>query len=807
MSDMEIIKKAKTLSAAERRARKLGEVTFDFSSSPTVQSYDVVDMDAPITRNEIKLAYNFIGKELAQKANKMAIDLGYIGSVDLKMKPGSGHLAIDSPYARALVHAFRTRNYASARGYMNYDDTINAVIRMVGILLTSDKHIAIKAPMQSGKTAIIVLGSMLYRTIQQANGVKVRNALIPYGRRGPSKEMLKDYEACWHTYHGIQDQRSDDEGDTLGDLNNSRRTFPEKGSNAIYSRNTQQQIDEYTNIANLEDADELVAYIDEADFASNENSQRGSSGSIGKLMARCDDLVNNEDLRVRLVLLSATAYEFDGLHEHFEQIEVRKLPGSGYRGVCQGDQLNICSLTDVGSALGLRDLQNDFDLGKNGIDRIQSVCKLIAGLFKGVRAPGLGLNGLPANGGRAIAIRFGSAAQTEALIKHWTTFYSHHEVRVVHHYEDNLTTDRGEPITIEEAMSGDIPCLIVVKGSARRADRFPAACALFLDFTKKYTTAESFYQGMIGRACGYKPDNIVVIVSDANMELVQATRDYFAETGEDEPQLPFARAVRVGRKVFRAKMRDRYVVHVNQLDAFSPGLGKVLKQNMALLPEHNLLRVHQIEKKRKTGEVTQTNVLTLKRPSEGYKSPLPDLLVNDEKVGAFRVNYMALFGDRFDEIEGYLSERLGNTVVCLKPGSTTRPDKRALDTDSNGFIRINMANVDRSNHGGSDSSNRDDRRNTPRLRGKGDSANDVRPELLYRFRRDDAGDWTFEPIGIQIFFDGKSVKDVSEARNGVATLNLPSNRSAYARFRTRAGTATLSAISKKPVAHTTLNTF
>jgi hypothetical protein len=67
----------------------------------------------------------------------------------------------------------------------------------------------------------------------------------------------------------------------------------------------------------------------------------------------------------------------------------------------------------------------------------------------------------------------------------------------------------------------DLPYLIVVTNRARMADAFPKQVKFFMDLAKQASNLNALLQGLLGRACGYDKDSLVVL-SDANADIVEA---------------------------------------------------------------------------------------------------------------------------------------------------------------------------------------------------------------------------------------------------------------------------------------------
>ncbi|HEY5721502.1 MAG TPA: hypothetical protein VIT45_04185 [Allosphingosinicella sp.] len=83
---------------------------------------------------------------------------------------------------------------------------------------------------------------------------------------------------------------------------------------------------------------------------------------------------------------------------------------------------------------------------------------------------------------------------------------------------------RGQSVkrAIESRKRKDLPFLVAVTNRARMGDAFPSSVRWFVDFSRQASTLNALLQGLLGRACGYNK-NSVVVLSDPNTQLV---RDY-----------------------------------------------------------------------------------------------------------------------------------------------------------------------------------------------------------------------------------------------------------------------------------------
>ena len=93
------------------------------------------------------------------------------------------------------------------------------------------------------------------------------------------------------------------------------------------------------------------------------------------------------------------------------------------------------------------------------------------------------------------------------------------KIEVIEYFGSN---HKGKSVkrAIQERSRPDLPFLIAVTNRARMGDAFPRDVQWFLEFSKKAANLNGLLQGLLGRACGYGKQS-VVIMSEENCELVE----------------------------------------------------------------------------------------------------------------------------------------------------------------------------------------------------------------------------------------------------------------------------------------------
>jgi hypothetical protein len=81
----------------------------------------------------------------------------------------------------------------------------------------------------------------------------------------------------------------------------------------------------------------------------------------------------------------------------------------------------------------------------------------------------------------------------------------------------------GKGMTVKHLIAGrtrpQLPYLFMVTSKARMGDQFPSDVNYFIDFAQKASDLNSLLQGLVGRACGYGK-NSLVLLSDRNYQML-----------------------------------------------------------------------------------------------------------------------------------------------------------------------------------------------------------------------------------------------------------------------------------------------
>ena len=692
------------------------------------------------------------------------------GRPDLQLHYKDDFEAADYSYANEYAQAFYSGNRHS-RGYVGFRDTVEAVGDAIIHLLDYDAarpHIAFRAPMQSGKTGFMVLLALLVRLFHKRGHTAARVYFHPYNSTGPTEETKRDYSAALHLYANLMVGGFNR---TLGSVN-SGIVDADQFVKRSTRRSVKQMIDEIVRRAEREGLKEVVFVIDEADHAS------GAHSVLAQMMKWALRLAESGyPVRVRFVFVSATPYEFSGLDACYP-IEIVKHSGQGYRGIVQGDRYHCHAWTKLAEACGIRELTVDFKVAKEGVRLSRPVARMIGRLLKGVDAPHLGLNGMPGNGGRAIVVRYHTSAETWALRKALEEYCKRAKLDVfLHTHNGRRKTVAGKIIkTVDDLLQAvDGPIVIFVTGLARRSDRFDKDCSLFLDFTHKTLSAEAFYQGFVGRASGYKPDNVALFLSEFNMQTVVKTRKFYDETGIDRPQLASTRAILLkedGTKAQRARTpsRTQHAIELKDLARIDPAFVRALRRRVAA-SVGAVLQAYPVTRRNGTPGV---RVRTLTPTQFGTCPEMTRIVPSAKGVPQFRFDFQALFGGAsgWRWVEKCLSGHFRNPVRLLAPGGTlVGSDGVAMGYNNDGgHINVAVGNYDRNLHGdghqGGGSTTSRWATSAPAQRGKSNTSQKVlMPEFMFRIRQLPDGRYIARLMSIFVYFD-RAVRDDSLLARG-----------------------------------------
>jgi hypothetical protein len=90
----------------------------------------------------------------------------------------------------------------------------------------------------------------------------------------------------------------------------------------------------------------------------------------------------------------------------------------------------------------------------------------------------------------------------------------------------------GQGMTVKQVIAGrkkpQLPYLFMVTSKARMGDQFPSDVQYFIELSQKASDLNALLQGLVGRACGYGK-NSLVILSDKNHRILDA---YMASHGD-----------------------------------------------------------------------------------------------------------------------------------------------------------------------------------------------------------------------------------------------------------------------------------
>ena len=710
-------------------------------------------------------------------------------------------------------------------GYIFYEDSIKASANALGLLAFTTSHVAILAPTQGGKTTIINSVTQMARLYVKNSGRKATVLLVPFGRSGPTEETMRDFEHSAGLGAPLY-FKSYPYG-TLGQVNQNGDFTDSKPST---KRNTQGQLEDAIQQMVDQGNNELWLVVDEADYASN------LDGVLDTFLKRCDEIHKDpkfggdlpNGMSVRLILVSATGFEYGDI-DTIAKIIITKSEDSGYQGLVQGNWIPMKGMSEFAGHIGIPELIG-FDINSDYETKVHHFGNMIGKLKTGMRLPLLlndkqqpFFNGLPFNGKPCIAIRYGKSTQTDQLVKHLNIF--HPDLSVIEHFGERLRGKDGRPLRVEDAVKDEVAkgkkCVVILKGYGRRADRFDGDLfGIFIDTTRKYHTAESFYQGLIGRSTGHKDSNLFVLLTDKNISLVNQVRSVFlmtkAETGigEDVPPIRFQRAFVSGAKVQNDDLAPQRSQFRLVLDQLSEPLRSRLMNNI-----RQNLQPFVTAKKTGKKDIHGRDVWTVRPKTWAQVQKEGIDLRQSRKDKHFLIhNYIhGVFGGfgGMSDLEEVIRTRFCNPDVrFLMPGVTRADGKRFMawvngsynnkDREAIPFKESDYANAYSSyiefsfgyfgrNHGGDGGPDRDTRR-AASTRGRDRDKKDIlEPDVHFDFVRDDNGEVVTNdkgeaemyPAMLLLHFDGV-YRDMSRVQERLRNEVLPI-KSLYERLTEKGG--------------------
>jgi hypothetical protein len=338
----------------------------------------------------VKTFNEFLDVHCRDKRIKKKIKLGF--SDDFQRYP-----LLSPTFARMFDAIQKDGSVLTFDGYMNYRDNIEAAVKIIIALLTTDKHIALDAPTQCGKTTILIISANIY-ALTKAVDDKLEEtviSLIPFHEVNAFDDTSHDNKMFNEVYGNIRMH-----GKLLCSVGN--------GEGIIDKRRNLRVV--------LEDAisknqTEICNFLDEADYGS------AVEGVLDKYITAIN--VHNAEspenkIQLRLVSLSATPFEFMDC-SRFEHVKVTKSKGSGYRGICQGDQIAIHGFSEIGKHFELRNLQDMDNIKLTNPEILSDIAQFIKKICTGCLASNFNLRGKPFNGGNAMAIRVAKGEKPELI--------------------------------------------------------------------------------------------------------------------------------------------------------------------------------------------------------------------------------------------------------------------------------------------------------------------------------------------------------------------------------------------------------
>lgn len=440
-------------------------------------------------------------------------------------------------------------------GYALYDTTVADAINLA-FALRDTNDVSFEAETQYGKTIILVLAKLFHTLWCETNRKDEVVIMVNPSRNAPDSQTREDEESARELHAAICFKG---EKETIGNVLSNVVNNVIGSENNVVKRGGVAKAQKIIARALQANKKLVTLSIDEADEATSDTSQ------IYSWIKEFNK--SNTDIKVRLLLCSATAYQFKFI-DTFTHVNVTDLPkGCGYSGTFRGDITPVVSMSQVNRILGNGkedrhlanfDLQHWVEAPDGGREDAQLILKTIRGFAKGINAPELGFNGKPFQGGQGMMIRFGTEDDINALLHFIRDDIEDDGFVIVDFYGKNpkLTNSKNVSQMIEKTriseleardeilpndraevkrMASKIPYIVFVLGAGRRADRFPAHTTCFLDFTNRFSNSVSMEQGTVGRASGWgkitDSQSTMVMVSDSNAEMINSSRMYFNEFG------------------------------------------------------------------------------------------------------------------------------------------------------------------------------------------------------------------------------------------------------------------------------------
>jgi hypothetical protein len=221
----------------------------------------------------------------------------------------------------------------------------------------------------------------------------------------------------------------------------------------------------------------------------------------------------------------------------------------------------------------------------------------------------------------------------------------------------------GQGMMVKQAIAQrvrpQLPYLFMVTSKARMGDQFPSDVHYFIDFAQQASDLNALLQGLVGRACGYGKDSLVVL-SDRNHLIL----DNYLSTNGDYVMTPSRHSVVAGGMNGVAP-RSQITIERNPADATLEGFFKDLDRQIVqpMVPIGPAMKPIKAPRGGRRGAI-----LAL---ANGH------LAFDHVETPAFRKAYLPnVFG--FPEIV-----RLGETILLLQADGSTIQGSYLVDDAGN----------------------------------------------------------------------------------------------------------------------------
>lgn len=684
-----------------------------YNHSPVIQKLKAEPNNLTLNLNPYYDAYEAFSRDIETSwnttADRLKIDIK-IGMGDFsKPAPNLEKRIVPKCYGLTAQQIIE-QVFKEINGVMIYDNKNEDIISLVNLLETTQKNILLVAETQYGKTYILIFVAVLRALCNFKSERRELVGLINPTKNAGARQTKNDFDNMFNFHPSLH-------------LEGQRRTASHVHSSEtlkVYKRTCKSTVLQIIADAAVINATDVLLIIDEADEASARKS----------VIAHWIEQLELAGFKVRILACTATPYPIRN-NSTFVPYTPLITEDSGYCGNLFGKRIPIASYSRLAKLLRKNGFKKAESFAKFSLRKYKS--DVVLASFKPVRTPedtddtfkeksnrhisaqrrarttaemlaevivkhcvgGMiaspenGFLGLPFNGGRGGFVRIGNNLEVAHFIKHAKPIFKRAGIELIEYFGKSMKEGTKSLTFMEKLASKPYHYMVVVKDSARRADRLPKHCTMIYDFTERFSTVTAKEQGALARVTGY--DKItdtcspIVTLSDENYRIVSQFRKDFDDSGYRCPrQSPGSHSVIESSFLAKNIPFDNGRGHGNQRRfdfAKEPTLSE-LKEKMDAIFGQFIGRTApavNVNGKTKQSKTIQKNI--------NIQNPLWVASTTSDRSGKADFDIYSILIDHIPELEKICASN-GENVSILVPGKIRRDGASYTRDPVTGFWQV-----------------------------------------------------------------------------------------------------------------------